>query len=377
MITQIPRLGRAARPSAVWILADDRGRRRDLLGLARATPGFAGLRFAATSTQVWLRLRDGHRNDIVLLALDGAPGPGDRQIMDAILRACRLIALAPREAIDALNRVEAARSFATLAFEEASVGALQALARTLDDARAHEQRLIATLCERNLSISQARQAQGRLDSSVARLSTQWRQAAQDGATEPLRRIASDAVDALCEAGRDLARSLSGATPEAFDPAPDAADLNQTVDDMVARLWEETRLPISSLTSRQPVLVDAAPCAVSRFLRAMIEAWRARRAPEERWEWIVWDAGDSARLAAIVSRESANDIRLPLAVMLRECLMETGDAAQACGATLDGPVAAEPESQRVALTFSLSKRLTAAVAPCAPAELVATGSDVAI
>ena len=374
MITHIPRLGRDPRPSAIWILAGDRDRRRSLLAMARHTPGFAGLRFAATSLQVWLRLRGCNPNDIVLLALEAAPDARDRQAMDAILRACRLVVLAPRSAMPAVQGVEAARSFATLAFEEASAGALQALARTLEGARSHEQRLIATLCERNLSLSQARQAQERLDSSVTRLSAQWRRAANGGESEPLRRIASDAVDALAEAGRDLSQSLSGGAPEAFDPEATALDLNRTVDDMVARFWDETKLPISSLTSRQPVLVDAAPCALSRFLRALMEAWRVRRAPEERWEWIVWDAGDSARLAAIVSREPTKALRLPLAVTLRECLAETKAMAEACGATLDGPVAADPESHRVALTFSLTKRLTAVAAQVEAPDLVAVGVD---
>ena len=297
MITHIPRLARAARPSAIWILAQARDRRRSLLAMARQAPGFAGLRFAATSLQVWRRMRRGNPNDVVLLALDGAPDVREQRAMDEILRACRLVVLAPSSAMDAVHRFEAARSFATLAFEEASVGALQALARTLEGARSHEQRLIATLCERNLSISQARQASARLDSSAQRLSAQWRQVANGAEAEPLRRIASDAVEALAEAGRDIAQSLSGGAPEAFDPEATAVDLNQTIDDAVARFWDETRLPISALTSRTPVLVDASPCALARFLRAIQEAWRARRAPEERWEWIVWDAGESARLAA--------------------------------------------------------------------------------
>ena len=376
MITHIPRLARAARPSAIWILAQARDRRRSLLAMARQAPGFAGLRFAATSLQVWRRMRRGNPNDVVLLALDGAPDVREQRAMDEILRACRLVVLAPSSAMDAVHRFEAARSFATLAFEEASVGALQALARTLEGARSHEQRLIATLCERNLSISQARQASARLDSSAQRLSAQWRQVANGAEAEPLRRIASDAVEALAEAGRDIAQSLSGGAPEAFDPEATAVDLNQTIDDAVARFWDETRLPISALTSRTPVLVDASPCALARFLRAIQEAWRARRAPEERWEWIVWDAGESARLAAIVSREPARGMRLPLAVTLRECLTETAALASACGAVLDGPVAAEPDSPRVALTFSLNKRLTAAVSDARQGDLVEAESDTA-
>ena len=70
------------------------------------------------------------------------------------------------------------------------------------------------------------------------------------------------------------------------------------------------------------------------------------------------------------------MRLPLAVTLRECLTETAALASACGAVLDGPVAAEPDSPRVALTFSLNKRLTAAVSDARQGDLVEAESDTA-
>ena len=95
--------------------------------------------------------------------------------------------------------------------------------------------------------------------------------------------------------------------------------------------------------------------VRSLLSELLARWRVARGIGDRLELIVWDAGESARIAAVISRATANARRAPLACVARDLIAALQPFARACRARIEA--VGEPRGlvERISFAIHLPKR----------------------
>ena len=321
----------------------------------------AARRFGANartlSSARWRARRGATEGDIAFVIVDGEVAPGFLRAIDDASRSAHVIWVAPRHVAEALSARPTARAQGVLAHEEISAPMLDLALRGLVSARAAERRLLGVIAEQNQALSSVRATFERLGSSFR---------ASDFDSEDVMGLLREVEVSLSSALTSQARGLAREAP--------AADLVNILGSSLAAWSRSDGGAVSALVSDGPIWLGASARDVETLLNECVRLWRRDRGIGDRLEWIVWDAGDSARAAAVMSRPGPAGVETCVGALATRLARSLGPLVQACGASIEiGPETAV----RATLTLVLPKRSlgharTVRRPASLPRELVAQG-----
>ncbi len=329
--------------------ADDHAR---LASCVRACAVFHDARFVLADAANWRARTDAGAPELAIVVLGPAPARRLLDRLDAAARSCALIVVADRDAVAALAASDCARSRALIPWDDFCPAALEVAYAALVRARVNESRLLGVVADQNRLSARLGPLTARMRASVVDVRARFNDLPRAGAADPSATLARDAVAALVEAEAEISSTL-----RAVDFALNAArapDLNRLVERLVEEWAREEGLAVSALTGEGPLTLEVPANALETWLRALAEHWRRRRRSGDGLEFIVWDAGEIARIAVVFSRTPGADRESPRAFVSR-LVEELRTLSAGCGARIEAPAPTPAATHREILTVALPKR----------------------
>jgi hypothetical protein len=316
-----------------------------LIAAARGAPMCAGVEFERSPLARFWRRADFGAGDLVLVASDRVPSATSLARWRRLARSVVLVIVTPRRRIDDWEAIGAARGVGLVAMEDLSGATLETAIRAVSRARQSEQALLSLLAARNRVLSDLRFAAADLSLAERELTTRLARA-PNGVVNAL---AQEAIAALEEAAARMAAAFADAD------ADRPLDLVALVDALVQPDGRVLDPDIRALTSEGPMWL-ATPARETRALLAeLLARWRLARGIGDRLELIVWDGGESARIAAVFSRADSDAPRMSLASVALDLIARLQPAARACRARIEPVGESRGRAEHASLAIHLPKR----------------------
>jgi hypothetical protein len=297
-----------------------------------------------TIAELWRRRRFG-ADDLLLVVADRAPDARMLENLARLARGSTVALVVPAEWLAIGETLEAARSVGLVAREGLGPKVLETALRALLRARRNERRLLKTLAARNAALAEMRIVAADLELSVEALSSR----APNEPASAAESLADEAIEALAEASARIGIAMA----EADCDRP--ADLVRLVDSRVRRDGHEWDPHVFALMSEDPIWLGSSERLIGSMLDELFTRWRGARGAGDRLELIVWDAGDSARIAAVFSRVPGSEWSASLAWLVGDLIGRVRPLARAAGARIEAPCFASEDSERASFTLWVPKR----------------------
>jgi hypothetical protein len=327
------------------IIASDRfADGSSLFAAARDAPVCEIARFERIPLADFWRRPDLDRDVFVLVSTHRAPDAISLSRWARLARSIALVFVVPREHIFAWETIGASRGIGIVAREDLGPAVLETAIRAVARARESERALIEILSGRNGVLSELRAVAQDLTLAERELTSRFAGAPTGGAAA----LAAEAIAALAEAEARMASALAAIDTER------PSDLVALVDALVRRDGRPLDRGIGALTSEGPLWLAAPARETRALLVELLARWREERCVGDRLELIVWDAGENARIAAVISR-APNAPRARLAASVRGLISALQPFASACGATIESVGEPRGRVERISFAIQLPKR----------------------
>ena len=267
------------------------------------------------SFSAWLKFADYRETDMVVIVRDHVPEPRLVAAADMRARATPVLWVLPRAELAKIGALPSARARGFAAREDLSASSLEAALRALRCARDAERGLLGVVGDFSERLSRVRATAFRLGIAL----------------ENPDIGGDDALAALRDTDASLTRALAGSR-HILSPQTGAADLVDIFNSLLPDWARSEDGAVTALVSDGPIWVDAPARDLERLLSEVVTEWRRGRGFGDRLEWIVWDAGENARVAALLTQtanpEAGEDSLAHFAQSLADAIEQDARACRA-------------------------------------------------
>lgn len=270
------------------------------------------------SFSAWLKFADYREADMVLIIRETIPESRLVAAADMRARATPVLWVLPRAELAKIDALSSARARGLAAREDLSPTSLEAAMRALRCARDSERGLLGVVGDFSERLSRVRATAFRLGNALDNPDLGG----------------DDTLAALRDADASLTRALAGSR-HILSPKTGGADLVDIFNSLLPDWARAEDGAVTALVSDGPIWADAPARDIERLLSEFVAEWRAGRGFGDRLEWIVWDAGENARVAALLTQTAGSDAGAHSSALLAQSLVDAieGDA-RACRARIE-------------------------------------------